>query len=48
MDLDMYFLYFRTQIIDQNLPDVLKIYMEAQAVEIARRCVQPPLKKNPK
>ena len=40
--------YFRIDFSDVNLPEVIATNMKAQAIEIARRCVQPPLKKNPK
>lgn len=33
---------------ESNFPDLLKVFFVGQAVEIARRCVQPPLKPNPK
>lgn len=33
---------------DCNFPDVFKKYFTAQAVELARQCVQPPLKRKPK
>lgn len=33
---------------DHNFPETLKINFLSQAVEIARRCVQPPMKKKPK
>ena len=36
------------EITDQNFPDVVKANYTGQAVEIARRCVQPPLKRKPK
>ncbi|KAK2169528.1 hypothetical protein LSH36_9g13043 [Paralvinella palmiformis] len=36
------------EIKDQNLPETFRIHIVMQAVEIARRCVQPPMKKTPK
>ncbi|KAL5010314.1 hypothetical protein ScPMuIL_012619 [Solemya velum] len=33
---------------DYNFPELLKTHFQANAVEIARKCVQPPLKKNSK
>lgn len=35
------------EIIDHNFPELLKVNFEAQAVEYARQCVQPPLRKKP-
>lgn len=36
------------EVADQNFPDLLKVNFIGNAIEIARRCVQPPLKKKPK
>ncbi|XP_078312740.1 uncharacterized protein LOC144619196 [Crassostrea virginica] len=36
------------EITENNFPDILKINFLGQAIEIARQCVQPPLKKKPK
>ncbi|KAK3097418.1 hypothetical protein FSP39_009473 [Pinctada imbricata] len=36
------------EVLDNNFPEMLKTIFLGQAVEIARKCVQPPLKKNPK
>ncbi|KAL8575354.1 hypothetical protein ACOMHN_048647 [Nucella lapillus] len=36
------------EVAEYNLPHFLKVNFQAQAVEIARQCVQPPLKKKPK
>ncbi|XP_076444914.1 uncharacterized protein LOC143282914 [Babylonia areolata] len=36
------------EISEHNLPNFLKVNFQAQAIEIARQCVQPPLKKKPK
>lgn len=33
---------------ESNFPDLLKVFFIGQAVEVARKCVQPPLKPNPK
>ena len=38
----------RTEVTEHNLPHFLKVNFQAQAVEIARQCVQPPLRKKPK
>lgn len=37
-----------TEIPEHNLPQFLKTNFQAQATEIARQCVQPPLRKKPK
>ncbi|KAK7500064.1 hypothetical protein BaRGS_00008611 [Batillaria attramentaria] len=37
-----------TEITEHNLPQFLKTNFQAQATEIARQCIQPPLKKKPK
>jgi hypothetical protein len=39
---------FRVDVKDHNFPGFLKINFVAQAIEIARQCVQPPLRKKPK
>ncbi|KAK7108434.1 hypothetical protein V1264_016176 [Littorina saxatilis] len=36
------------EITEHNLPEFLKVNFQAQSIEIARRCVQPPLRKKPK
>ncbi|XP_035825482.1 uncharacterized protein LOC101862840 [Aplysia californica] len=36
------------EITEHNFPEFLRVNFQAQAVEIARQCVHPPLKKNPK
>ncbi|XP_067674988.1 uncharacterized protein [Haliotis asinina] len=36
------------EIEDCNFPPLLKTFFQAQAIEISRQCVQPPLKKKPK
>lgn len=41
-------IYFRLEMSENNFPDILKTNFLGQAVEIARQCVQPPLKKKPK
>ncbi|KAK6192873.1 hypothetical protein SNE40_004270 [Patella caerulea] len=38
----------QTELIDTNLPDLLRINFMAQAKELARQCVTPPLLKNSK
>ena len=38
----------RIQVMEHNFPHFLKVNFEAQAIEIARQCVQPPLRKKPK
>jgi len=44
--------YPLTQIVPEitecNFPEFLRINFQAQSVEIARQCVQPPIRKNPK
>jgi len=36
------------EIIECNFPDFLRINFQAQATETARKCIMPPMKKNPK
>ncbi|XP_074656157.1 uncharacterized protein LOC141909586 [Tubulanus polymorphus] len=36
------------ELVDHNFPEVFSRYFFGYAVEITRRCVQPPIKKNPK
>lgn len=38
----------RMEVTEHNLPQFLKVNFTAQALEIARQCVQPPLSKKPK
>ncbi|XP_041354716.1 uncharacterized protein LOC121372466 [Gigantopelta aegis] len=38
----------QTEITDTNFPILLRTNFQAQAIEIARQCIQPPLKKTPK
>ncbi|XP_064617730.1 LOW QUALITY PROTEIN: uncharacterized protein LOC135481891 [Liolophura sinensis] len=38
----------RTEVTDSNFPELLRMNFQAQAEEISRRCIQPPLKKTPK
>ena len=44
-----YLYYFsRLEVDECNFPDLLKVFFIGQAGEIARKCVQPPKKPNPK
>ena len=38
----------RVEVGDTNLPNILKVNVLHQGIEISRKCIQPPLKKNPK
>lgn len=40
-------LYFSLQDVDSNFPPIFNRHMIAQAKEIARQCVDPPLKRKP-
>ena len=42
------FLYSRIEFKGSNFPKLLETHFVAQSIEIARRCVEAPLKKNPK
>lgn len=38
----------KIEVQEHNFPEPLKLFFVSQANEIARRCVQPPLRPNPK
>ena len=38
----------KVELVSHNFPELFRKFFEAQANEIARKCVKPPLKKNPK
>ena len=44
----MLLIYFSIEAEECNFPDLLRVFFLGQAVEIARKCVQPPKKPNPK
>ena len=45
---DCILLYCSVEISEQNFPESIRINYAFQAIEIARRAVQPPLKPKPK